>query len=317
MRKTIALSLAALMLLLTAGCGSFDVTRLLERESQDRVPEIAAAPTARASAGFTGPASKVRLDLGDGVVCVVEDMGVANELLWSTRDDSYLMAEPPACEYSHPVEILDDKDTVLARVDVADDGSRAAVRADEQVMMIPEYVYYTLEYDLWTCGRSFSGRTVKYEPDTDSDAVLEMSFDRQLPVLLCRRYGYADGYFTQWKLYRVEKTSDTVTAYAMVSYALYALSEETFEPVRKGHVAVKLTYDWLSDGVWQLGAAKISDDSVEERQIQTAVRAVFPFEDTQTYMKDLKDTSTLDAGIISLAREYLRLRGLGRLTLDS
>ena len=147
--------------------------------------------------------------------------------------------------------------------------------------------------------------------------VLEANLERQLPVIICRRYGYADGYFTQWHLYTIDKKPTTVTVYAMVAFALYSLNEKSFEPVRRGHIAAQLTYDWIAENEWQLGNVKLSEDGGTTQQIQSSVRTVFSFEDTKIFMSDLGNTEAMDAGIVALAKDYLRMRGLGRIPLDN
>ncbi len=314
MRRLLPVLLCVALVL--SGCGSIDVTRLLDHEAPTRVPEITLSTLARPVPEFSGPATRLRIYEGDTAVGDVPDPAMANQLFWAAQDDSYLLTDEAQCGFDRKVEILDDKDTVLAQIMVASDGCRYATRADGAVMMVPEYVYYGMECALWNVQHSFTSRSFAYQPETDSDAVIEMRMQHEIPALLRQRYGYADGYFGQWELFGLEKEKDTVTVYAQLSYGLYTLTETSFTAVRQGHVALRLVYDWVDDNIWQLGSARFSDDSVEDSQIESAVRSVFPFEYTQRFMQGLKDTSALDDDVKLQAKEYLRQRGLGRLALE-
>ena len=309
------LLLLAVMVLLT-GCEGIDVSRLLDHELPTRIPEITASSLARSTPTFNGPATCLRIYEDNTVVGDVMDSSMANQLFWAAQDDTCLLTDEAGCSFDRKVEILDDKNTVLAQVMVASDGCRYATRSDGQVMMVPEYTYYGLEYGLWNAGKSLASRTFTYEPEEDSDVVLDIRMQQEIPVLLRQRYGYADGYFCRWEIYEVAREKETVSVYVQLYYGLYTLSEESFSPMRRGNVALRLTYDWVEEDIWQLGSAKFSDDSVKDSQIQSAVRNVFSFELTRKFMQKYNDTELMEQDIMLQAKEYLRQRGMGRMTID-
>jgi len=314
MKRLFPLFLAVVLLL--SGCGQIDVSRLLDHELPTRIPEVTASSLARPVPDFNGPATHLRVYKGNSVIGDVMDTDMANQLFWAAQDDTYLLTDQASCSFDHKVEILDDKDTVLAQVMVASDGCRYATRSDGAVMLVPEYTYYGLECALWNAGTSLGSRSFEYDPEIHSEAMLEIRMQQEVPALVRQRYGYADGYFCRWELYDVVQEKDTINVYAQLYYGLYTLSEDSFTPVRRGNVALRLVYDWVEGDTWQLGAAKFSDDSVKDSQLQSAVRSVFSFELTQRFMQAYDDTGIMEQDVMLQAKEYLRQRGLGRVTID-
>lgn len=313
--KRLTVFLVAVAVLLS-GCGKIDVTALLDREAPTRAPSVASSASARSAPEYAGPVVRLRVYDGDHPVGDLTDVNMANQLFSAAMDDAYLLAQEPNAEFNRKVEMLDDKDTVLAQVTVAAGGLPYAIRADGQIMMVPQYVYYGLESALWNVQSSFYTRTFEFDPDKDSDAVIQMLMQYQIPPLIRQRFGYADGYFGQWEFFGLEADKEHLIAYVQMCYATYTLQEEAFSPTRKGVVALRLTYDRVSGNTWQLGAAKFSEDGVDGDQVKSAVRSVLPFEYTQRYMQSVKDVSALEADVLMQAKEYLRLRGLGRLNLE-
>ena len=308
--------LLLVVMLLLSGCGQIDVSRLLDHEAPTRIPEITASSLARPVPDFNGPATHLRIYEGNSAVGDVMDADMANQLFWAAQDDTYLLADEAGCDFERKVEILDDKNTVLAQVVIASDGCRYATRSDGQVMLVPEYTYYGLECALWNAGTSLVKRTFEYDPEEDSNAVLEIRMQQEVPALVRQRYGYADGYFCRWEIYDVVQEKDTISVYAQLYYGLYTLAQESFTPMRRGNVALRLVYDWVDGDIWQLGAAKFSDDSVKDSQLQSAVRSVFSFELTQRFMQTYDETEIMQQDLKLQAKEYLRQRGLGRITID-
>ncbi|MGI5878282.1 MAG: hypothetical protein ACOX7W_06705 [Christensenellales bacterium] len=308
-----ALAAAALL----CGCGNIDVSGLVAPEAPTSIPTVTASASYHAPPEDDDRLGNLAIDVytARGVKVRISDATAAGMLLQAMGDKSLRFESGAKVPMDNIVVLRDADNREIARMTVASDGDHIAQpEGESNFFTIPEWIYYQIEYYLWMKDASLYAKPLTWAPE-DGDGPLMLRIETMLHTLLPQAYGYADAYVSSFKVYGIHESSYQVKVYLLVAYAGYIRDGDAFRQQFQRITPVALTLYRLPSNEWRYIAYQEPKASKEGKIEKSAVRAIFPFEYTEQAMEDLSDPGSLPDDLVHKARDWLRERGLGDLTI--
>jgi len=312
MRKQLRVLALILALCVLSGCSAIPVDRLLIREDPTAYPVLPEATPASLPPA-SPEAYRMELTHASGKMLVIEDADAARLLLLAAVDQSQ-RTQDAGYDFPHKVTVLNGMGDALVTLEIAGGGEAYARDPDGQIFFLPQYCQSVLERALWPEYLSLWQEPWQWSGDPDATAALEARLPYLLNTFLAGEYGWADAYFSTYKVYEVKTSSRQATLYLLALRKAMKIGDGQFQEVASQAVPMRLTLDKLNDGSWRLSSVKAADFS--KGVSRDAVRAVFSYDMTKTVMEDLNDLSDMEASLKLQIRSYMLQHRLNDLTWE-
>jgi len=301
-----------LTLCLLSSCAAVPVDSLIGREESTAYP-VLPETTPQSLPDQSPEAYSMELTHKSGKSVLIEDPDAARLLLLAGVDQSR-RTQDPGCDFAHSVKVMDGQGTELVTFEIAGDGDAYGRDPDGQVFFLPQYCQSVLEAALWPEYLSLWQSDWMWGGDPDVTGALEVRLPYFLNCFTAQQFGYADAYFSTYRLYEVKKGKYSATLYLLAVRKAFRIEGERFNEVYLDAVPVRLTLDQSVSGAWRLSSVKIADFSGGVKK--DAVRSLFSYDLTNSAMEDLKDTSAMEEQLDLEVRSFMLLHGLSGLTWE-
>ncbi len=301
-----------LILALLTSCSSIPVDSLIGREEPTSFPVLPDV-TAASRPDRSPEAYTMQLEHASGKTVTIEDADAARLLLLAGVDLSQ-RTEDKGFVFAHKVTVYDGQHQALVTFDIADGGEPYGRDPDGQVFFLPQYCQSILEASLWPEYLSLWSESWQWNGDTDATGALEIRLPYYLNCFLAQTYGYADAYFSTYRLYEAKNGKHQVTLNMIAVRKACRIQENQFSTVFSDSIPLRLTLDQSVSGSWRLSSVRFADFS--KGISKEAVRSVFSYELTKTIMDDLSDTRSMEESLNLQIRSYMLLHRLNDLVWE-
>lgn len=303
-----------IMVLVASACkqsGPAQTTEPPERPQVTAAPEKVAPPDAKRYEGYS-----LRLKPVHGPEVILQEP-IGAELVLDAYASDRLQVKDAICKFGNRLDVLDPTGAVKDKFTLASDGQMLIKAANGRVFYAPEYIYYLLEESLWTFRGSLIESPMKWQPSADT-TLLELDLPRLIKTSMLPAFGYANAYFTSYKIYGTNTSErDVAKVYLLLTYAGYDTRGTAFSPNFLYTTPATIIFKKI-DNVWQLTGFRQPPEPKEkkDRFSYTNVRNIFPYEQMEAVMEDIKKDDGQVGDIVRQATEYLNKLGISGLIVD-